>query len=170
VGGTSLSGHPTALRVLDLDHMVTVTPAITQSGPEASSGDASNVAGPGAVTDLTFTDAVSGPVLSINGNPTPVRSVTVQLHLVRPPAPSGPDTFTGTVSLVTDNGTLRADVTGEAIFDQQVWRLRGRSDLRAGLGVLSGAGGFVADLDTGSSSAAADDRITWDLDALITPA
>jgi hypothetical protein len=167
VGALSLSGHATPLQTLDLARRLTLAPAIHQAGPESSAGASSSSTEPGAVTALEFNDQVTGRSIALDGEQVPVSAVTLRVTLTRGPVAAGPVTFDGTLSLVTGRGELTADIAGEAVFDQQVWRLRGRTDLRGGLDTAGGAGGFVADLDTGAGPASADDQVSWDIDALL---
>ena len=77
-----------------------------------------------------------------------------------------PSTFNATWTLDTSRGVLYGEASGEAIYDNGYWRMRGRS--RAAVGPLNdfeSDGGFSADLFVGSAGFG-DDKVTWELDAV----
>lgn len=170
VDGVSLSGHPTAAQVLDLDHTLRLSSSVSAGPPTASTGSPSGATADDSVTELTFTTQSPGGSVVVDGQSTPITATTLRLRLVRSGTAGAADGVTGTATIITGTGTFTLDLAGEGLYDGQVWRLRGASVVRSAPGVSAGTGGFRVDLNTGPGTGPADDSATWAVDALIQPA
>ncbi len=150
-----------------------LTAPVVDSGPDAASGTNSsdNTSNGGSTTQTYITLAPSVGAIS-KGSSAPVTSASITFTITRgtdTASSTGVDRFTATTSFDTPNGTVTATATGEALFDGGVWKMRGRTTVVGGSwNFAAGSGGFVADLDTRSSTSMTDDSITWRLDAVQT--
>lgn len=78
-----------------------------------------------------------------------------------------PDSFEATWNLATTIGTVYGKASGEALFVDNAWQLRGISEVVGGSAPgATGKGGFAATL-TQNGYGMADDVITWQFDAAI---
>ena len=169
VAAVSLSGHVTTPISLDSSpaNVVVMSGPVSQTGGVLVDGISTSNSGDGASSHVRFTGAPVQPVsVTVRGQTANVTAATLDITVTRGVA-GAPTSLTGDATLVTNAGTTTAHIVGEATFDTQTWRLRGRVTLAPGVSFSSGSGGFAADLDPGTNSSSADDRVTWQLDALL---
>ena len=169
VAAVSLSGHVTAPVSLDssAENLVVMSGPVSQTGGVLVDGISTSNSGDGASSHVRFTGAPVQPVsVTVRGQTATVTAATLDITVTRGVA-GAPTSLTGDATLVTNAGTTTAHIVGEATFDTQTWRLRGRVALAPGVSFSSGSGGFSADLDPGSSPSSSDDVVGWQLDALV---
>jgi hypothetical protein len=122
----------------------------------------------GTPTRIGFADDGLDSVLAVSRTePAGVEGASIDLHIRRGLSPAEPDTFDGAISLTTGLGSVLGTVSGEALFADGVWRLRGQVNLTGGSwSATAGGGGFTADL-TANMTDPTDDEIRWQIDALL---
>jgi len=124
----------------------------------------------GTLTRISFADDGLDGVLAVSRTePAGVGGASIDLRIRRGLAPADPDTFDGAISLTTGLGSVLGTVSGQALFADGVWRLRGQVTLTGGSwNATAGGGGFTADL-TANLTDPTDDEIRWQIDALMPP-
>lgn len=124
----------------------------------------------GSMTRIGFDDTdVQGVLATSRTEPAVVSAAAIDLRIRRGRSATDPDTFEGAVSMTTGLGSVLGIVSGEAIFADGVWQLRGSATLAGGTwNATDGAGGFTADL-TVNLTDPTDDEIRWQIDALLPP-
>ncbi len=149
------------------------TAPVVDSGPDAASGtSSSDDTSNGESTTQTYITLSPGMGAISKGASAPVTSAAITFTITRGtdlPSSAGVDRFAATTSIDTPNGTVTTTAAGEALFVDGVWKMRGRTTVVGGSwNFAAGSGGFVADLDTGTSPEMTDDSIAWRLDAVQT--
>lgn len=122
----------------------------------------------GSTTVLTYSDRdLDGILITSRGQLASLDAATIEITLVRAAAGDRPHRFTATLSLTTSLGTVVGTATGEALFADGTWALRGRQSLEDGSwNAAGGRGGFSADLATDDTDPLAT-SLAWIGDALL---
>jgi hypothetical protein len=173
VGIAGRAGADTRLATAAADRL-SLSVAITDTGPDSASGTATanNTSGGGTTTQTYITVAPAASVV-VGAATTPLTSASITVTLTRGTdqgATTGVDRFSAAITLTGANGTIEATATGEAIFTDGAWKLRGRVVVAGGSAqVAASTGGFVADLTPGATNSPATDTISWRLDATRIP-
>ena len=145
-----------------LDGPLGAGPPVSVTGSPTQS-----VAADGSITVLTFL-AGSGGVASSRGESAAVNSTNLVVTLQRPSVYGAPITFTATWSMSTPSGTVAGTASGEALFVDGVWQLRGRSEFTPGTwNISSGRGGFSAALSPGGWYVEGDESVSWQVDGVV---
>lgn len=172
--GVSLSGRVTPITTVSAgaDLWFTVAEPLVDSAPTTSSGEASDAdPATGGVTSWTFTASGAASPVTSRAVASAVESWEVALTLTRGVdalGVSAPDQFSASWSLTTLLGTVTGSAAGEAHLDGGVWHLRGRSTFTGGTwNVVSGSGGFSADVATNAPGDATDDAVAWQVDGVV---
>lgn len=165
-----VSGRVTPLHTFDtaaadrfsLDGPLGAGPPVSVTGSPTQS-----VATNGSTTVLTFLVG-SGGVASSRGESAAVNSTNITLTLQRPSAYAAPFTFSAAWSLSTPSGTVAGTASGEALFVDGVWQLRGQSEFTPGTwNISSGKGGFSAALSPGDWYIEGDESVAWQVDGVV---
>lgn len=144
---------------------------VSATAPQSSDGVLSELdVSSGGATTWTFASE-SSPMATSRGVSSPVLSSTLSLTLVRGANSAlviGPDSFTGTFTLFTAQGSVSGSISGEGVLTGGTWRLRGTISFDGGSwNATQGRGGFVADISVGSPGTLADDSVSWRLDGVL---
>ncbi|MCO8127226.1 cell wall-binding repeat-containing protein [Acidimicrobiia bacterium EGI L10123] len=171
--GVSLSGNVADAGTFDIveEGRFELSAPISQRMADDFEGTDTGIDGDdGTLTRISFADdGLDGIVAVSRTEPTSVTGATVDLRIRRGTSATDPDTFDGALSLSTGLGSVLATVSGEALFVDGVWRLRGRTTFTGGTwNATEGAGGFRADL-TANQTDPTDDEIRWQIDGLLAP-
>lgn len=172
--GVSLSGRVTPITTVSAgaDSWFTVAEPLVDSAPTTSSGEASDAdPATGGVTSWTFTASGAASPVTSRAVASTVGSWEVALTLTRGVdalGVSAPDQFSASWTLTIPLGTVTGSAAGEAHLDGGVWHLRGRSTFTGGTwNVVSGSGGFSADVATNAPGDATDDAVAWQVDGVV---
>jgi hypothetical protein len=148
-----------------------LTAAVSDTSPDATTGTSSSddTSNGGSTTQTYITLAPAAGAIS-KGASAPVASASITLTITRGtdlPSSTGVDRFSASTTIATPNGTVTSTATGEALFVDGIWKLRGMTTMTGGSwNVTTGTGGFVGDLSAGATPEPSDDSISWRLDAL----
>lgn len=172
-GPTSRSTPPQhgASFSLDPDRWLTLDGPIGSSAPTETDGvDSADDSSEGGSTTWTYVSNGTAVTVSALGSTARVESGSIVLALVRGEnsrSTTGPDTFSAEITLTTGRGTVKAQVSGEAILAGGVWSLRGQVEFENGSWRFdSGSGGFAAELTVSSPGDLTDDSLEWRLDGV----
>jgi hypothetical protein len=169
--GASISGTLAPIGQFDLspERRFSLSGAVVQDDPAVAEGADTTLDGDDGTTRLVFADDRFDDrvVVTSRGQSAVLSAATLDLDLRRGADPLDPDTFTGVATLSTSLGSVVLELTGEAIFDGDTWRLRGRSAFTGGTwNATEGVGGFSADLQVGDEGFD-DDSVRWTVDGLL---
>jgi hypothetical protein len=169
--GVSLSGNVADADTFDVVDEVRfeLSAPIEQRSADAFEGtDTDRDRDDGTTTRIGFADDGMEGVLAVSRTePASVTEAAIDLQIRRGVSPTDPDTFDGSLSLSTTLGSVLATVSGETIFTDGVWRLRGQVTFIGGTwNATAGSGGFQADLIANGTDPT-DDEIRWQIDGLL---
>lgn len=171
--GVSLSGTPAdagTFVVSDDRRFELSAPIVHSSADDFEGTDTTRDDDDGSLTRIRFADdQVEGVLATSRTEPAAVSGASIDLRIRRGSSATDPDTFSAVLSLNTGLGSVLGVASGEAIFADGVWRLRGAVALTGGTwNATDGGGGFRADL-TANQPDPTDDEIRWQIDALLPP-
>ena len=143
--------------------------AVEASSPHIFSGiDSGADPASGGETVLRLDSGTSFTQVTRGGETTPIVSATLSVTLQRGVngAVVAPDGFVAQWTIETHQGSVTGSASGEAVFNNGIWAMRGPTSLTSGTWAgASARGGFRADLDTGRSGNQ-DDSVVWQIDGL----
>mgnify|MGYP001177517926 CR=1 FL=1 len=145
--------------------------AVEASSPQIFSGIDSGVdPASGGETVLRLNSGTSFTQVIRGGETTPIVAATLSLTVQRGVngAVIAPDRFVAQWTIETHQGSVTGSASGEAVFNNGIWAMRGPTSLISGTWAgASARGGFRADLATGRSGSQ-DDSVVWQIDGLAT--
>ena len=134
--GVSLSGNVADAGAFDVSDEVRfeLSAAVEQDDAVAFEGtDTTRDDDDGSVSRIGFADdQIEGVLATSRTEPAVVSGASIDLRIRRGTSSAAPDTFDAVLSLTTGLGSVLGSVSGEAIFSDGVWQLRGRVNLTGG--------------------------------------